>query len=779
MEIFTLFTTTTFFILWNLLAVIGVVFLILKISQSIPAKKSPSLQENINSKAISNKKNITSETSQPLLKIGLLLIWISLISIGFSKGLLSIKFTSLFLVCGIFLIHILLSYLLSLSSKTKSSLNFFLKLTLISIIFYGIKYWTKNLSIYSALSSFDYFAILSILISAISFIYFKYLKNNFYFFTFSLSLILFIYFVSNSILPNKLFVNSLILLLNFFYYLATRVFFKNNKQFRKYLLPLLRINNVVFEIAHMIMLSKFLYSIETPLEVGINLFTLFIPFIFTIVVLLLNKRGITLLVEGVLFPFRFILISSLLLIGGTSYHFWVISLFLFAVGAIITFTSLYRNPSIRRFIFPMMLSSSLLSLILMFSQPFYRDSFDTLPIGVTLLIFNLFFILKINKYKFYFLRFFDSFIQIPAICAILYSLETNLRVSSFSPEIISLTLLIPAGINFVELLSTEESKKKVYTVLNLMIFLSASSIISITTPEVNIFVTLLSSTIILMVTFYLQPSLFGISILSLLMLCITSFVLLIKGGSIEILILNTILLVKFGNLWRFVGIFKKSARYAILERFVHVLRRTSIVASIPLLLYSFFTINYNSSLIILFYLALVILYLTAPGKKSRLRFISLVGLILIFWNFINLSDTPKYAKAQLFAFPVVLVTFWGSCKLELTNKFLSKFARFIAISLPMNIAIINSIFDPHPFNIYQGVLLLVISTILIVFGYVKKDKLLIILPIVYLFIELFVFGWRYFSIIPWWSYLAVLGLIFVVLSIKVTLGISDSKVKIT
>ncbi len=778
MELLILITTSTFLLLWNVLAVIGLIFIITKLIKSFNSKGQKS------SKVVQiSQKNIKKKLKKPkvfdpgvfFLNSSIILIWLSSLFLGFSHQFIADRSMTKWYLIILLIVHFGAIFIIPQTKRFFRSHKILLNLTLLSIFYFGIRFWSKNLSIYSSLKSTDYYLLLTIFTSAISLIYYKFFNSKIYLSLGTALIIAGACLSGPTAFENKIYVYPFIMILLLLIYLGFRFFLRKDENYAKSVLPILRISVIILGIMHMFFVVINQFNIDTTKETLANIGTLFIPLIFTILVKLFDKRSITLILEGLLFPWRSILVSSLLLLGASSYHAWAISLICFVGAGVLSFTTVYNNSTLRRFIFPMLLSGFIGSLLFMFIKPFYVENFDPFTIGITLLVLQIFIALKACRYNFYKMRTIEPVLQILAIISILYSLDLNYSTAVYNQNIFALILVIPATVSFIETLLSHKLQMTRYTSFNSLFLLTMAVILSIASSILNISISVYLLILMIIMTYLHNTSLFGFPITALTVITTTAIAYLYKISGIELLILNGVVLAFIGNLWRIgkiVGL-KEGLTY---DLFQNIKRSVIIIASV-LLLFSFLTINFEDHKIVIFYVLLGIIFLFSPNKGSIFKYIAPVSLILIFWHLINLSDTPKYANAQLYAFPVVMLTLFVSCKSERSSKLISQIFLFLTLTLPMNIALVQSILDPHPFNLIQGFLLIFIALIFIIFGHLKKYKLLKFVSFVYLFIEIFIIWMRYLYILPWWFYPAVIGVIFLYLSLRITLGISDSFAK--
>ena len=228
------------------------------------------------------------------------------------------------------------------------------------------------------------------------------------------------------------------------------------------------------------------------------------------------------------------------------------------------------------------------------------------------------------------------------------------------------------------------------------------------------------------------------------------------------MLLGSLVLVKIVHLEELVN-YMRSEFFNLGDQFAKV-KRSSLLVYALFILIAFGELLGNSEISNIFILPMIALSIYAYRWNPRgggIHNSFVLPLILVVWRLISISDTPAYANAHLYTMPVVLYLLWLSYVYQHSRKMLAMCMRYVGLTIPMLVFLVQSITEPEEFRIYHGILLIIYGSALLVYGYIQNDRWLKIIAIVGIVIELIIRLWDIIVEIPWWVYVGLIGTILI------------------
>jgi hypothetical protein len=799
-----------FFLLWNVFAVVGIILTIkyfveklsnrsgkpqakpkIKVAkehkepvtqQKLRVKKDRAVEEgsetNMKSSKVKEQLKAPLDKSSILLYTGAFLVGFAIfIFVAYSWDSFSDSFKT-FLSVAMVLVFYLLAFLFSTQEMFKKVSKTFLFLASISVVFAGAGIWKFAIEDGYNVQYEEFWFVYSILMVSIFGITYEKTKSKVYFIFallsgyYALISSTFILQPANEDLtvPYLLAGNALIAII-------LDYTLKRRELYTKIVRRIAIVGNLLLNLAALAYVASESYHIDTPIQKMLVVLTLALPFLFTLFLYWRDrgeKKG--LLVEGLLLPFKLFLLSDLFILDSDTYHYLGISLILFISSVGLTFTNTFKkSKGVKYFTIPLIVSSTATSLFLPFESPTSVRTWDPLPMAITYAVISVAIQLKATKGKAVWLRFLNIPLDLIAFILFIGAVEYRLDVGLSEPYLIGALLLIPMAIYYTEW-AIYRKKTNIPQLTGSIIFLLLATLLVSSEPIFLFGITAIG------VAYFFITTIISRKIFFLIPLFIYAF--LNTWSGVEAfewepglgMIFSVLLLIFFGNLWRLEKYFKVKDPLAL--RSFDLLQKTALITSAPfVVLTGIMVFNGETVHVIVTSMLISIFYLTAYNKYEELKYLSGIGYVFAFWSLLQISDTPPFANAQMYAFPVVIYSLVMAYFAYPRSKPLSTFFKTFSYMLPMTIALVQSITDPDPFRLLHGLLLITISVILMVYGVMKKDKLLTWIPLVYIVIELIILLWDIIVSTPWWLYLGVLGMTLIGLSVWVIYKVTQSSEK--
>ncbi len=175
-----------------------------------------------------------------------------------------------------------------------------------------------------------------------------------------------------------------------------------------------------------------------------------------------------------------------------------------------------------------------------------------------------------------------------------------------------------------------------------------------------------------------------------------------------------------------------------------------------------YTLNgeFNIVYVLVYLLATTLLLLTNSNFTQKL---SGIPLVLLVWGAVD----GYSLNAQFYIVPITIYLLSLSYLYIIKGRIgMAIFVRNSALLLQLSSLFIQTLGSSDlRVAIYSGVSLILLSTVVLVFSIIREDRVLRLMGITFLLLGLFVRLYMVIITIPWWIYIAILGLFLIVLAI--------------
>lgn len=675
------------------------------------------------------------------------------------------------LIIGITVILYLLAFLFSRNRKYQKVSDTFILLASAAFILTGVGFWNFSVKQTLTLTFTDYWAIFSILLTAVFSLTYITVQKKLYLWVMILSAFSTLIYGSGAFVSEPLHRFSFVIFLTPLFWLIIRSIFRSKRE-RLLNFNLFRFFYLFADALNIIFVFSILYRIvelDTKLILTISLF---FPYIFTLLGMILEKRSFGLMHDGAWFPFKLIVLSMLISANADIYEFLVISLCLLVITWMISMTRRYQSSvRLRRFVAPMIFMSLFLSIALPWNKPIGIEYWDTLPAILSLGLISILFRIKTSNYNGSWTRIFNIPLDLAVTVMITFKISQELG-TNYGSEIYGLTILIPFALYFSEWIIRWNAKRgSFWGYIGATIFMLLSVILSSGESGIFFLSSLILVSFVLLSLLISQKSRLTYVLFVSIIFSSLTFSFWNRASYLEGLILMTFIILILGNLWR-VGEFLKYKGFK--KDVLNKLQCSAVGTSLSYLLLSLDPIFQHDWSVVILMILLISIYFSVDRTMRWYRYLVGVWFVYFFWHILGHSDTPAYANAHLYAMPVVI--YLGVLSYLTQDKnYLSKGFFLIANIIPLSVCLIQSIFDPPEFRVYHGILLLILGGLQLIYGSYKKDKLLVIIASVYVLVELIIRLWDVLISIPWWMYVGLVGVILITLSIYIINKITTDK----